>query len=272
MRCLPGTIGSGVTKRQATYDAPVTQSATSLADARRFAEEIAAWFAEQLGDSLKAVILHGSVATGQYIPDKSDLDLLVIADALDDAARLALTGFAQGITSQWSGKIDLRVVRTVVAKTPSRAPALEAFVEIGWAPTRCAVTFDIAVEPDLIVEFFVCREDGISLHGPPAAQVIGEVPRDWVLEEADAALARWQAIGDDPAEAEFTVLTACRIWRFAMDGRRVSKQEAGEWALSMDPSLQVVAESLHQRLEDSEAPIDPTGVAELLARVRSEIA
>ena len=40
----------------------------------------------------------------------------------------------------------------------------------------------------------------------------------------DAQLADWEAIGDD---AELTVLTTCRVWRFAEEGRHCSKTAAG---------------------------------------------
>jgi Domain of unknown function (DUF4111) len=33
------------------------------------------------------------------------------------------------------------------------------------------------------------------------------------------------------------VLTACRVWRFAEEGRHASKAAAAEWALGRDPTL-----------------------------------
>jgi hypothetical protein len=84
-------------------------------------------------------------------------------------------------------------------------------------PGGCQVGFSVS-EPDLITEFSICRADGISLFGPVPRQMIGEVPAEWVLEMSDAQLARWQEIGDDPAHAELTVLTSCRMWQFVKDG------------------------------------------------------
>jgi hypothetical protein len=48
----------------------------------------------------------------------------------------------------------------------------------------------------------------------------------WVVAAGDAQLAHWQAIGDDPPYAELTVVTACRVWRFAEEGRHCSKAAA----------------------------------------------
>jgi hypothetical protein len=68
---------------------------------------------------------------------------------------------------------------------------------------------------------------GHSLLGAAPAELIGEVPDRWVVTAGDAQLADWQAIGDDPPYAELTVLTACRVWRFAEEGRHCSKAAAG---------------------------------------------
>jgi len=54
----------------------------------------------------------------------------------------------------------------------------------------------------------------------------------------------------NPPYAELTVLTACRVWRSAEEGRHCSKTTAGRWALARDPTLGVVADALHQRHGD----------------------
>ena len=84
--------------------------------------------------------------------------------------------------------------------------------------------------------------------------------------------ADWQAIGDDPRHAELTVLTTCRIWRFAEEGRFSSKAAAGAWALGRDPTLQVVRDALKQRQGDPASRIDPGRVAQLLTLVRARLA
>jgi Domain of unknown function (DUF4111) len=69
----------------------------------------------------------------------------------------------------------------------------------------------------------VCRAHGRSLLGAAPAELVGEVPDRWVVAAGDAQLAAWQAIRDDPPYAELTALTACRVWRFAEEGRHASK-------------------------------------------------
>jgi Domain of unknown function (DUF4111) len=127
-------------------------------------------------------------------------------------------------------------------------------------------------ERDLVVEFSMCRAHGRSLLGTAPAALIGEVPAEWVLAVADAQLADWEAIGDDPEHAELTVLTTCRVWRFAEEGRHCSKTAAAEWALGRDPTLRVVRDALHRRRGDPTRSIDPAQVAQLLAVVRGRLA
>ena len=92
-----------------------------------------------------------------------------------------------------------------------------------------------------------------------------------MLDAGEAQLADWQAIGDDPPYAELTVLTACRVWRFAEEGRHSSKDAAGLWALRRDPSLQVVRDALHQRRSDPAHTIDHAHINDLLALVRAHV-
>ena len=104
----------------------------------RFAEALARSCARALGETVAGVILHGSLTRADYLPGRSDVDLLVVVD------------------------------------------------------------------------------------GPLT----------------DAQLADWEAIGDDAELTVLTVLTTCRVWRFAEEGRHCSK--TAEWALGRDPTLRVV--------------------------------
>lgn len=118
----------------------------------------------------------------------------------------------------------------------------------------------------------MCRAHGRSLWGLAPAELIGEMPQEWVLKVGDAQLADWEAIGDDPGHAQLSVLTACRIWRFAEEGCHCSKTEAGEWALKRDPALQAVQAALDQRRVDPTISIHPAQVQHLLQVVRARLA
>jgi len=170
------------------------------------------------------------------------------------------------------GPVDLRLVTRQVAAWPTPAPPLEAYLRL---TPRSGVRLEERRHPgerNLAVELSVCRAHGRSVLGATPAELLGEIPDRWVVAAGDAQLASWQVIGDDPPYAELTVLTACRVWRFAEEGRHVSKAAAAEWALGRDPTLGVVGDALRRRHGDPAARIDPAQVARLLAVVRARLA
>jgi hypothetical protein len=222
-----------------------------------------------LGTSIAGVILHGSLVLGGYVSGRSDVDLLVVVEeALGDEQVDGIEAVVVDCTPYAPGRVDLRFVTRAAAASPAEVPLLELGVEIS-AELDSGYAFCRQVrERDLVVEFSMARAHGHNIIGPRPDQLIGEVPDEWVLKVGDTQLADWQRIGDDPANAELTVLTASRIWRYALESHHCTKVEAGEWALKQDPRLEVVRDALRQRSVDSTAVIDPAGVQALLGRVR----
>jgi Domain of unknown function (DUF4111)/Nucleotidyltransferase domain len=239
----------------------------------RFAETLAGSCAGVLGDTVAGVILHGSLTLDDYTPGRSDVDLLVVVDdPLTDVQLAALTEAVTQHQPQAPGRVDLRVVTRQVAASPTLAPPMEVYIEIApGVGSGSHVERRHPGERDLVVEFSMCRAHGRSLLGAAPAELIGEVPAAWVMAVSDAQLADWEAIGDDPQHAELTVLTTCRVWRFAEEGRHCSKTAAGEWALRRDAMLQVVRDALQQR-RDLTHRIDPAQIRPLLALVRARLA
>ena len=132
------------------------------------------------------VIVTGSLALGDFKPGTSDVDLLVLSDSPTD-------GLVEAVERAWGeerGEFDLRVVRYDVAARPSRRPRLTlAISDFG---DRFVVVRD-AEEPELLVEFSLCRQLGYI-------GVVGPVPDEWVDEVGAAALARWRETGQPDNE------------------------------------------------------------------------
>jgi hypothetical protein len=248
-------------------------AATSAEAALRLAQTLARACAGALRETVAGVILHGSLTLDDYVPGRSDVDLLVVIDApLSDARLAALTEAMASPRAEAPGPVDLRLVTRQVAASPTPTPPLEAYLRL---TPRSGVRLEERRHPgerDLAVELSVCRAHGRSLLGATPAELLGEIPDRWVVAAGDAQLASWQAIGDDPPYAELTVLTACRVWRFAEEGRHASKAAAAQWALERDPTLGVVGDALRRRHGDPAARIDPAQVARLLAVVRARLA
>jgi predicted nucleotidyltransferase len=257
-----------------TAGRPDQSIAASTQAALQFAHALARASTRALGNTVAGVLLHGSLTLDDYRPGRSDIDLLVVVDdPLSETQAAALSGAVGDARPRATTRVDLRVVTRAVAAAPSPAPPME--VEIRIDPRRQPSLQAHGRHPgerDLVVEFSICRVHGRSILGASPAELIGDVPHKWVLDVGDAQLADWQAIGDDPRYAELTVLTACRLWRFAETGEHCSKAAAGAWALERHPSLRAVRDALDQREGDPTPRIDAADVQHLLALVRGRVA
>jgi hypothetical protein len=247
---------------------PEEASATATA----FAERLARACADVLGDLVVAALLHGSLTLGDFVPGRSDVDLLlVVGRRLQDRELSALAETAGALSAGVPHRVDLRLVTRGVAATPSPAPPLEAGFAFrpGHPPE---VERRVAGEPDLVVEFSVVRAHGRAIFGPGPRSVIGAVPPAWVDAAGDRALAAWQHLTDDAPHAELMVLTTCRVWRHHSERVHCSKSAAGHWALARDPSLIAVRDALRQRRGEPGVAIQPDDIGRLLALVRRALA
>jgi predicted nucleotidyltransferase len=247
------------------------ESSRHVRDALASAERIAAICSRVLGEIVASLVVHGSLALDDYTPRHSDIDLLGVVDRplLDSEIEL-LTRAVAAERADAPAPVDLRVVTRAAATAPSKAPPMELYVRLdGIAPPE--VESRHPGDPDLVVEFSICRAHGRALLGAEPHAVIGEVPDEWVLLVGDAQLARWQSLTDDGRHAALMVLTACRVWRFSQERSRCSKAAAGSWALARDPSLKAVRDAIRQRSGDA-VRIDPTEIGRLLSIVRTRIA
>jgi nucleotidyltransferase-like protein/aminoglycoside adenylyltransferase-like protein len=239
--------------------------------AAEVAQEIADSCAELLGDRLVAVILHGSLVLGDYSPASSDVDLLAIVERpLTDDELAALAELVLARRGKAAG-IDLRVVTKAAAGEPTESPAMELYIGVhhDHEPEQLR---RIVGERDLVAELSMVRAVGRSLVGPDPTAVVAAMPAEWVVAYGDELLERWQQLTDDAEHAALMVLTACRIWRFAVEGVHCSKTEAARWALLQGPALPAVEAALRRRIGDTNGQIAPADIAALLAGVRAELA
>jgi hypothetical protein len=247
----------------------------SVADALRFAERVERCCSRTFGRAVAGVILHGSLTLDDYIPGRSDVDILTVVERpLTDTQLDALVEAVAEERQHAPARLDLRVVTRSVASTPTPAPPMEIYIAAhpGGDEAGMHVETHHSGERDLVVEFSVCRTHGHSLVGRPSSELIGDVPERWVVDVGDAQLADWQALEYSARYAELMVLTACRVWRFCEEGRHCSKSAAGEWVLRREPSLKAVREALHRRRADATLSIDETAVRRPLAIERARIA
>jgi hypothetical protein len=227
-----------------------------------------------VGAAGRSVILHGSLAAGGFRPTRSDIDLLVVLDGgLTDAQATAIEGVVREADPGSAAGIDLHAVTVRAAATPSRAPALELYLgRHRRAPAALEVERRVAASPDLATELSMALSGGRTLTGAQPHEVIAPVPAEWIVDRGRHWLRTWRSLTDDADHAAFMVLTACRIWRFALEEVHCSKPQAAAWAVNRDPSLTVVRQAVQQYEDDPTTPVSEDGIADLLDTVLRETA
>lgn len=222
---------------------------------------------------IDGIVLHGSLASGSYVPDRSDIDLLVVLEAPVSASckRSILSAVAELLAPSPTA-LDLRFTTRETAARPPRFPTIALEIAAHPPHNTLEIVADETVDPDLLIEFAVCRDNGRALYGNAPHQMIAPVPHSWLLDVADDELVDWQRIDRHGDSATMVTLTACRIWRYANERVFCSKAEAARWALDRAPACSVIAEALRSHQGQHAKALDESTLPQLLAHARDAVA
>lgn len=180
----------------------------------------------QLGDSLVGLYLHGSLVTGDFDPERSDLDLLAVLTTDPD-------------------KQDARRLREMHARLVKDFPAWQDRVEVEYVSLAALGTFRtqshlmVRISPGeplhlveatrhYLLNWYMARQ-GVTLLGPPAGEVIPDIPlAEFVqgVREHAGAWKMWVTEMRHPGGQAYAVLTLCRALHTSLHGEQVSKKRA----------------------------------------------
>lgn len=185
-----------------------------------------------LGDQLLALYLGGSLALGDFNPQRSDIDFAVVTrDELSPdivAAMAQMHALLAATGDKWARKLDGSYVPQQVIRrwTPDHPPC--PFVE--------AAGFDITQQGSAIIQRHILREHGVVVAGPQPRILLDQVTAPELRGAVREMLARWwRPLLDDPAwlqqdsKQPFAVLTMCRMLYTHKHGAVVSKPVAAHW-------------------------------------------
>ena len=182
-----------------------------------------------LGDDLIGLYLYGSAVSGGFDPGVSDLDLVAITRRpVGDLDLSGLDRVHRKVVDRdlgWSDRLEIVYVArgTLAGGAGSRDPLAvispgEPFHVTGPAS-------------DWLQNWYLARETGISLFGPPAAEVMPRVSRADFL----AAVSRYLEYLRGHGALPYAVLSACRAVRTLETGIQCSKQEGAAWVRERMP-------------------------------------
>ena len=188
---------------------------------------------EMLGDDFAGLYLYGSLASGDFDPERSDIDFLVVTEGELPVELLpALEAMHAGLASaggKWATKLEGSYVPRHALRRydPEDAPRPQLNEGRFYVARHCS---------DWIIQRHIIREQGVALAGPPPSTLIDPVSPDDLRGAVRGILREWwepllldERLGLDVYRA-YAVLTMCRALYTLQHGRVASKPASAAWA------------------------------------------
>jgi hypothetical protein len=232
---------------------------------------VAGLLGRRLGGDLLAAYLVGSGALGGVAPGQSDVDVIAVCDpAPPDRVLRAVAGGLGELAMGWPLRgLELVLYPLEAVAAPARSPRFLLNLNVGL---RMAYHLgrDPAAEPShwFLLDLDILRDHGRPLAGPPPRELVGPIPRRWLLEAVLDSLAWHDANEPDLAKG---VLNACRGWRFAEEGVWCSKRDAAAWARARGGDPATLEAALAARHGDHRRPLDPVRARAFQRRVAERV-
>lgn len=231
-----------------------------------------------LTHTLVGIYCYGSLVWGDFDPDISDIDLLVVLrQDVDKELFDTLDAFHQTLEAQfpdWAGRIEIAYISITALETfkTQRSPISVI------SPGEPFNTKDAGL--DWLINWYTIRAQSMVVYGPAAEQVIPAISIeefrtavrdqigdwvDWVVHTRDSR----------PYQA-YAILTMCRALYAVQTGLQTSKIQAAAWAIQYHPTqTERITNALHWRAlhrEHVENPAstypDAVAMVEYAAQVR----
>jgi predicted nucleotidyltransferase len=231
-----------------------------VSEPRERVAELTRLLQDELGPSLLGLYLFGSLARGDFVEGRSDLDLFaVVAEDVDESRLEALRRLHAGFVArhpEWVERVEIACVAREVLATLASEPAGTLAVVSPGEPLH-------VTEADLgwVLNWHSVCVDGEVLHGRPPLELGPAVaPEVW----RQAVAARLAALRDGvraltvayvPAHRGYVVVTVCRALYALATGEQTSKEEAAAWAAGRYPEWgALIRQALADHRADVRAP------------------
>jgi predicted nucleotidyltransferase len=189
-----------------------------------------------LGDQFTGIYLHGSLAYGDFNPETSDIDFLVVTEGAQPAETFsALKDMHAGLFHSgmaWSQKLEGAYFpkKSLRRHNPALAP-------LPWLGEDGHFALETPGS-DWIIQRWILREKGLVISGPPLAGLIDPVSPQALRQAVRGSLREWwsppfpspQRFQSGEYQA-YAILTMCRSLYVLEHGRVASKPEAARWAI-----------------------------------------
>jgi len=200
---------------------------------------LSAGLMQALGGELLTLALHGSWALGDFIPGRSDLDVLAVLATDPTAATLATLHEVHGrLTTEfpdWDGRVEVEYVsvaaiRAVVQGTDESHP----IISVGpGTPLQ-----EVEASRHYVLNWAAALQADRPIVGPAPSTVLPAIDRRLIHQVVLQHVRSWPQWLDDMTHAgaqAYTVLTLCRAAEALATGRQMSKLAAAHAGRSRFP-------------------------------------
>ncbi|RAP77998.1 aminoglycoside adenylyltransferase domain-containing protein [Paenibacillus montanisoli] len=196
-------------------------------------------FKEELDRSLVGIYLHGSLAMGCYNQEKSDIDLLIVAQ--------------HKLTAETSKRIARKLVAVRERMDGASGFEISVLVEQDLIDFKHPTPFELHYsdghhakysadenylcggfdDPDLAAHIVVTYRRGITLCGKPIRDIFPEIDKKHYVHSIVSDVE--YAPSEIHSAPVYYTLNLCRVLYFLKEGVVSSKKEGGEWGVRVLP-------------------------------------
>lgn len=200
---------------------------------------------EVLGEKLKGLYLYGSLVSGDFDYEISDIDFLAATgQAIDEKELVELKKMHDKLAREhlfWTNRIEIAYVSLDALKTFKTKRSEIANISPG-EPLHF-----LEAGRDWLLNWHFARENGISLFGVSPDAVIAPVSKqefiDAVREQAAERAANVEQAKHSRPYQAYLIMTLCRAFYAVENGRQVSKKRASNWVKEKFPEYSVLIEN-----------------------------
>jgi hypothetical protein len=231
-----------------------------------------------IGDALVGAYVYGSYVSGGFDPGVSDIDLVVVTSVeVDTIDLVGIERFHEDFVRRhpdWSDRVEVVYVGQATLRSFRSSSGRLAVISPGEP---------VHVREDRVVEWvqnwYLVRETGRVLYGPPAAAVVPVVQwAEFVAASARYAVEISKRGVDDatPGSLAYAVLTMCRAFMTVETQAHESKQDGAAWTRQRFPEWGwLINAALECRLSRGSVGFDDqktrVGAHEFIAMLAAEI-
>ena len=217
---------------------------------------------QALADNLVGAYVRGSLAMGDFIPETSDIDLLVVTERpVNEAGFVRLAALhtrLAALPNPYANRLEIAYIDRKALKRfePGlRHPTLGQGEALAWSEHHS----------NWILERWTVREHGLTLFGPEPQRLIDPIAAGELCQAVRARLRDWADWADQPddpdwslpgAHKTYVVETMCRALYTLACGELSSKHRAVLWGIETlpDPWRSTVEWSQAWRTDDTYNP------------------